>query len=1777
MRQLYLSFLLILSILHVFSQQPTVLNTNTGGSFTEYSLSDRGQVRASSAIQADITTTKQFLFANATGNYDPKWSGSNSDYTRSVNQYLAGQAFIAYQNNQSWTRNMEFAAQSGYYYTFIVGKATNSNNDISVLETSYNPANFTAGLAQTPASTAVFPGQTVNVTITLSGNPASTEKVYVRYSTSAAFTTSNLVEATSFNNGIGAAAIPGSFNTPGATVYYYAFTSNQALSATNPSNVDFLTLNFRNASGQNVNGTNYSYTVANGWTTNADGNWNDPPTWTANAVPSTTESMGAINIGHNVTLTQSASGSTLNIASGKTLSMTTNTLALTGAATIDGSLNVSGNLADQFKAATLTITGTGSVTNTSTAGSGQPINVSGLFSIADGGTYTHSTTRSAQIGNTYNYSNNSNVIYTNYTSFPTTRVYGNLRCIGGTNTVDAVGPWRVNGNLRISGTTFNQQSNKSGTLEIGGSLIIDQNGTYIASNNAGVTGTLTFVNAGIASGNIQIESGSSATLQNVNINSGRTVGLLSNIIVASGGTITIAGTLNTSIYVLKGSGNLSLASTGILGIGSPDGISSSGSSTGNIQLSGTRNYDGGTLAYNGTANQITGTGCPSSIGTLLIANTGANANNTITLSADLTVTNLTLTSGYLDLKGNKLDLSTGAILNATGGDFASGSSGTVTFKGSGSVTGTVNFYPAVVQSPSTTLGVTYNSNATIRTSLQLNANSFISSGPPVYANGSTLYYNTGGTFTIGNEWLTGSSGAGVPYHVQLGNGASGSGLSFDGNTATRQCNGNFTISDGCTLTLSTASGGDLKIGGNWMNQNTVAGNGFVHNNRALRFIGSTDQSLQNASSTLTIGYLLNEKPSGNLVLNNNLVLNGTTTNGTAQVLQLLGSGGFDLNGNTITINGDQARSILVNANGRQITSSAAGGIINFASGTAIASVDVSGTGTLDIGSKVTVQLLKGIDVGSNRTTINGTLELFTNSFCQTNSPVYGPNGKLKYSTGIYNTSNEWIAGTTVGTGVPYAVELNLSPVTDSVTITGSRTVPGALTLTSGKLFLNGQILTVNGTISGTGSFTGSSTSGLVLGGPGSTLNFTQTSSATKTLKNLMVNAGASATLGNALDITAGSISGSVTVNSGASLASNGNLTLKSDASGTAYVAQSAGSITGAVTVERYIPATGGTSSTRRWRLVTAPVSGTSINASWQEGMTTANGGTSHVLTGTATTATPQSGYGTLITGQQQRNASTANGNGFDFWDALYNSSASVRRFKPASGNTAAVWTAISTTKATTAFDTAQAYLLFVRGDRFISSGTTIGATTLRASGTLRQGDFSIDVPAAQPHTLIGNPYASPLDFKRVYDANSTKIKESFILWQASFGTNTGGYQTFVTDNHTDYYVVPNSGSATPANRILHSGEGFFVMPKSGATGSNTITIQEAHKSTGTPGISVFRTQGNQASPAKLYVNLNEPVTADSADLLDGVLARYDAVYTADDDIPKAFNLGENLSIQNGDSDLIVISRPLPKASDTMPLRIWNLKGAANYQLETMAENFAASGLNAVLEDKFLNTQTPVDMTQDARTKYNFSTTANAASLAQDRFRILFTGGVLPLHLTSLKAYEKAGGVSIEWKVENESGIKTYELEKSTNGQSFQKLATLSARSSAGTQVYESFDGQPAPVNYYRVKLVGITGEVKYSPIAKVVLQGSRPAIAVYPNPASGGILQLQLQNKPAGTYTITLYNSAGQRMAQQTIGHPGGSATEMIRLDASLPAGIYHLEVKDEQGGKEQIRVSLMK
>jgi hypothetical protein len=439
--------------------------------------------------------------------------------------------------------------------------------------------------------------------------------------------------------------------------------------------------------------------------------------------------------------------------------------------------------------------------------------------------------------------------------------------------------------------------------------------------------------------------------------------------------------------------------------------------------------------------------------------------------------------------------------------------------------------------------------------------------------------------------------------------------------------------------------------------------------------------------------------------------------------------------------------------------------------------------------------------------------------------------------------------------------------------------------------------------------------------------------------NVNINANLKTTSGGAMYLK-----GNTTIAAGKYIESNGafthdgNMTFKSDATGTAAFGTLGGSFTtvsGTSTVERYIPAR------RSWRLLTAAVKGASNNSiqtNWQgvsgEGLLLFSPGTYQSQT--------MLGY---TTGGALPNIWKYN-NG---WQAMPDLP-SENLFTNSGNN---------------------GFLVFVTGpsnSTNIASGQT--ETTLKPQGQLITGTVSKNLIANQ-YSLIANPYASAINTEALVAANTGSK-----VWMTDPSIGTfGGYVAYDGNN----WSVATSG----ADKNIQSGQAFFAKTAS----NSTFTIAETNKIVGSS--NTWFSRPADASSDKIRVLLYKDINA-TWQLTDGILAVNSSSgnnEVDDTDTGKVSNFNENILFRNGSSNLSIEYKGLPTLDSTQPMRLTGTT-AVPYQLRVYVETYSNSDLLPYIEDTTtgITTAIPID---GSEVVIPFTGIAATSTNPDTRFRIIY--------------------------------------------------------------------------------------------------------------------------------------------------------------------------------------------
>ena len=379
----------------------------------------------------------------------------------------------------------------------------------------------------------------------------------------------------------------------------------------------------------------------------------------------------------------------------------------------------------------------------------------------------------------------------------------------------------VLGNFRMTSTGTGKlaviDDNTSRTLTVSGNFF--QNGGILdfnngpassAPSNLNVTGNFSFTGGIIT----ESSSGSGSVIFNgtglmQTYTSGGTLSNTINFIVESGAYLQMGTGANPS-YISLSNGTFTLSSEATLGITDRWGITTSftGSSGGNIRVTGTRSFNtGADYIYNGSNIQSTGDGLPATINSVVFDNSGG----AVTFNASRTINNFSITAG------SKANLGTFTQLTSS---FSLG--------GAGQSSGTYG---------------SSSSPATYKNDIYFEATTgIVNNQPPT----GTWLGGTSSDWNTASNWVGGVPGSGTNAIITSGPDYQPVVLS----TPLAECN-NLSIESGASLTINP--GQALTVHGNLSNSGTFNLNSSESGIASLILNSYTDNGTENIELFLTGG------------------------------------------------------------------------------------------------------------------------------------------------------------------------------------------------------------------------------------------------------------------------------------------------------------------------------------------------------------------------------------------------------------------------------------------------------------------------------------------------------------------------------------------------------------------------------------------------------------------------------------------------------------------------------------------------------------------------------------------------------------------------------------------------------------------------------------------------------------------------------------------------------------------------------------------------------------
>lgn len=164
--------------------------------------------------------------------------------------------------------------------------------------------------------------------------------------------------------------------------------------------------------------------------------------------------------------------------------------------------------------------------------------------------------------------------------------------------------------------------------------------------------------------------------------------------------------------------------------------------------------------------------------------------------------------------------------------------------------------------------------------------------------------------------------------------------------------------------------------------------------------------------------------------------------------------------------------------------------------------------------------------------------------------------------------------------------------------------------------------------------------------------------------------------------------------------------------------------------------------------------------------------------------------------------------------------------------------------------------------------------------------------------------------------------------------------------------------------------------------------------------------------------------------------------------------------------------------------------------------------------------------------------------------------ILPVTVQAFTATAQNGSVSLNWIVSNETDLRRYEVEYSTDNRVFASIGSKTADNSGN---YNLVHATPAEGNnYYRIKMIAVDGSVTYSQSRKVNIAGNKD-ITIHPNPARD-IINVYLSEKELQQpVTISVMSADGKVIAKRSV----AMASRIETIDANnFSKGCYFVKIQ---------------
>lgn len=448
------------------------------------------------------------------------------------------------------------------------------------------------------------------------------------------------------------------------------------------------------------------------------------------------------------------------------------------------------------------------------------------------------------------------------------------------------------------------------------------------------------------------------------------------------------------------------------------------------------------------------------------------------------------------------------------------------------------------------------------------------------------------------------------------------------------------------------------------------------------------------------------------------------------------------------------------------------------------------------------------------------------------------------------------------------------------------------------------------------------------------------------------------------------------------------------------------------------------------------------------------------------------------------------------------------------------------------------------------------------------------------------------------DANNDGLHDSYI--NATGLLRTGADAG--TDGRADSYPFKNfdnDGRANPYD-LDSDGDGIVDVKEAGFADTNFNGFEDAATGIGSDGWSNTIRAG--ASLALLNSDgIGQPNYLDIDSDGDGITDNIEGQTTASYRLPAAADsdndgldnnydlapfaatfggAGILLSDRDGDTvpDYIDLDTDADGQPDIVEGHDWNFDGIGNEVTTPLGTDADGDGL----DDRFdlINSTTNVKGTS-AYMGTSGSTTGDPSPGTRATVqRTLASGGcsferdwrcvsvVLPIKYLQLNVAENNNSVTLNWGVISSLYLNAFEIERSTDNINYQQIGTQTADITLDQMTNfagnDNIAGISSTVIYYRIKVIAVNGQVKYSNVVAVRKEKSAGIFTVHPNPAND-VASVRFSAEKEGVVNITIRDFAGKLVYQQNVKALKGNNILPLTGLTRYSNGVYHVQVLIEE------------